>query len=262
MTEQTRWIPLDGAVNVRDLGGLPTTDGATTRYGQILRADNLQDLTPSDLHRLVGDVGLRHVIDLRSTPEVELEGPGPLTLRPEVTIHHLTLFAEGGIHTDVEADIDKALPWTTRPETAPDENRSVSHYLGYLNDRPDSVVAALRVMAHETGTSVVHCAAGKDRTGVVVALALEVAGVEREAIVADYVLTGERLEAILDRLRASSTYAADLDSRPAESHMTLPFTMEKFLAAIDELHGSPLAWLISHGWTETDNQALRTRLLG
>src|SRR3954452_3400216 len=102
MTEQTRWIPLDGAVNVRDLGGLPTTDGATTRFGQILRADNLQDLTQADIHHLVDDLGLRHIIDLRSTPEVQLEGPGPLTLRPEVTIHHLTLFAEGGVHTDVE----------------------------------------------------------------------------------------------------------------------------------------------------------------
>jgi protein tyrosine/serine phosphatase len=262
MTEQTRWIPLDGAVNVRDLGGLPTTDGATTRFGQVLRADNLQALTQADLHRLVGDLGLRHVIDLRSDPEVELEGPGPLTFRPEVTIHHLTLFAEGGMNTDVEADIDKALPWTTRPETAADENRSVSHYLGYLEDRPDSVVSALRVTAHESGLCLVHCAAGKDRTGVVVALALEVAGVEREAIVSDYVLTGERLEAILARLRASSTYAADLDSRPAESHMTHRFIMEKFLAAIDERYGSPLAWLATHGWTDTDTQALRAGLVG
>src|SRR5690606_39936022 len=68
------------------------------------------------------------------------------------------------------------------------------HYLGYLNNRGDSIVAALRVMARTDGAAIVHCAAGKDRTGVVCALALDVAGVTREAIVADYAQTGERSE--------------------------------------------------------------------
>jgi protein-tyrosine phosphatase len=274
-----RWIDLDGAVNVRDLGGLPTHDGGATRPGRVLRADNLQDLTPGDIDRLVTGLEVTHVIDLRSGPEVSLEGPGPLTRVARVRIHHLSLFTEGGVFTDVEADrapepqrpparrgragvdIDAVLPWQARQDRGPEAERSVGHYLAYLADRPDSIVAALRVMAHEEDGSIVHCAAGKDRTGVVCALALEVAGVRREAVVADYVATGERLEQVLARLRASTTYAADLDSRPADSHLPHAYTMEKFLATVDERHGGPLGWLTQHGWTAADTAALRDRFV-
>jgi protein tyrosine/serine phosphatase len=255
------WIELEGAVNVRDLGGLPTTDGGVIRPGALLRSDNLQDLTPADVQRLVTDLGLRNVVDLRSEAEVNLLDPGPLTREPTVTIHHLSLFTEGGRFTDVEADTvdtDKVLPWQSREETGPESDRSVGHYLGYLADRPDSVVNALRVISD--GTSIVHCAAGKDRTGVVIAFALQVAGVPRKEIVADYAATGERLEAILARLRSSPVYAQDLDSRPADTHMPHPRTMEKFLAIIDERFGGPLGWLERHGWTDEDTTALRTTL--
>jgi protein-tyrosine phosphatase len=262
-----RWIELDGAVNVRDLGGLPTTDGRSTRTGQVLRSDNLQDLSPGDVRRLVDDLGIRHVVDLRSDAEVSLEGPGPLTRDPRVTIHNLSLFSEGGQYTDVEADtkpefdLDAVLPWQDRSDLGgPESERTVGHYLGYLEERPDSVVAALRVMA--AGPSIVHCAAGKDRTGVVVAFALDVAGATRDAVVADYAQTGERLEAILARLRASDTYAADLDSRPADSHLPYPATMEKVLATIDERFGGTGGWLRRHGWTDDDTAALRERLQG
>lgn len=267
MRTQSRWIDLDGAVNVRDLGGLETTDGGTTRFGRVLRADNLQNLTPRDLTVLVDRLGLRRVIDLRSHAEVDLEGPGPLTHRPEVTIHHLTLFAEAGHHTDVAAenitgntvtiDADKVLPWQTRVSTEPEADWSIEHYLGYLRDRPDAVVDALRVMTTTEGASLVHCAAGKDRTGVVCALALDVAGVTREAIIADYAQTGERIEQILARLRSSPTYAADIDSRPPESHIPHAFLMEKFLSRLDEKHGGVLGWLAQYGWNETDTRSLR-----
>jgi protein-tyrosine phosphatase len=261
----TRWIELDGAVNVRDLGGLTTADGGAIRPGALLRSDNLQGLSPADVDRLVTDIGVRHVIDLRSDTELDLEGPGPLTREPRVTIHHLSLFAEGGGLTDVEADIpavdtDKILPWQDRPgEDGPEHERSVGHYLGYLADRPDSVVSALRVMTE--GSSIVHCAAGKDRTGVVIAVALDVVGVPRDRIVADYAATGDRLEAILARLRSSPTYAQDLDSRPADTHMPHAYTMDKFLSILDERHGGPLGWLHRHGWTDTDTTNIRTALL-
>jgi len=261
----TRWIELDGAVNVRDLGGLATTDGGTIRTGLLLRSDNLQALTRADIDRLVAEIGVRHVIDLRSDTEVELEGPGPLTHEPAVTIHHLSLFAEGGGLTDVEADTprvdtDKILPWQDRPvEGGHESERSVGHYLGYLADRPDSVVSALRVMSE--GTSIVHCAAGKDRTGVVIAFALHTLGVPREEIIADYTVTGDRLDAILARLRSSPTYAQDLDSRPADTHRPHAYTMEKFLTILDERHDGPIGWLERHGWTDADTTALRTALL-
>jgi protein tyrosine/serine phosphatase len=262
----TRWIELDGAVNVRDMGGLTTSDGGAIRPGRLLRSDNLQGLTPADVDRLVTHIGVRNVIDLRSDTEVTIEGPGPLTRDPRVRIHHLSLFAEGGGLTDVEADTlpagidtDKILPWQNRPEEDGQESeRSVNHYLAYLADRPDSVVNALRVIAQ--GPSIVHCAAGKDRTGVVIALALDTLGVPRDHIVADYTATGDRLEAILARLRSSPTYAQDLDSRPADSHMPHPSTMEKFLTILDERDGGPLGWLRHHGWTDDDTAALRAAL--
>ncbi|MFI7699021.1 tyrosine-protein phosphatase [Nonomuraea sp. NPDC049480] len=261
----TRWIDLEGAVNARDLGGLPTRDGGVTRSGRIFRADNLQGLTPRDVNLLVGELKLRHVVDLRSNAEVALEGPGPLTKVAEVRHHHLTLFAEGGRHTDVEADTapgaidgDRVLPWAERG--LDEELRVTGFYFGYLRDRPSAVVAALRAMALDDGAALVHCAAGKDRTGVLVALALEVAGVTREAIVADYAATGERLELILERLRGSDTYRGDLDSRPADDHMPRVEYIEQFLDVLAGRFGGPMGWLTQHGWTEADTSALRARL--
>jgi protein tyrosine/serine phosphatase len=263
MNDLTRWIDLEGAVNVRDLGGLATVDGETTRFGRVYRSDNLQGLTERDVELLVGELKLRHVVDLRSTPEVNLEGPGPLTAVPEVSIHHLTLFSEGGRHTDVEADTvetDRVLPWQERADEDLAELRVTGFYYGYLRERPDSILAALRALANDDGAAIIHCAAGKDRTGVVSALALEIAGATREAIVADYVATGDRLEGILARLRSSATYRDDLDTRPADEHRPRPEYIEQFLRILDDRFGGPLAWLTSQGWTEADSQAVRSRL--
>lgn len=267
MNENERWIVLEGAVNVRDLGGLPTVDGGLTRPGRVLRSDNLQSLTPADVNLLVTELKLRDVIDLRSNTEVRLEGPGPLTDEPDVAIHHHTLFAEGGLFTDAASDDpdesqeldERALPWADAERLDP-ELRVTGHYYGYLRDRPDSVVAALRAMARSDGAALVHCAAGKDRTGVLCALAEEVAGVTREAIVADYVATGDRIAAILERLRSSDTYRVDLDSKPADSHVPRAEYIEHFLEILDTRYGGPLGWLAEHGWTDDDTAALRSRL--
>ena len=208
------WIELDGAVNVRDLGDMPTEDGQKTARASLLRADSLQDLSAADVRKLVHDIGVTTVVDLRSSNELAAEGPAPLDAVAGVRHAHHPVLPEVGSATDVIAD---ALLARDRMDKFRYPRDPVcGHYLGYLEDRPDQVVGALRSVAHAGGAAVVHCAAGKDRTGVVVALALTVAGVPAEAVVADYAATGERTEAIMARLRRSRLYSRDVNSKPAD----------------------------------------------
>ena len=259
MTEPN-WISLDGATNVRDLGGLPTTDGRVVKPRRLIRADNLQDLSAMDVRRLVDHIGIRAVADLRDDAEVEATGPGPLTREPLIRIEHLSLLPAAGKRTDVvasEADAPRRLPWNS-----PDRRTTtVNSYLRYLAERPDLVVASLRLMATTDGATVVHCAAGKDRTGVVVAVALDEIGVERSAIVADYVRTTDRLEAILARLAATPLYAPYLVGQTPDVHAARPQTMEAFLTELDARFGGAAGWLRAHGWHDEDHAALHRRLL-
>jgi len=252
------WIDLDGAVNVRDVGGLPTEDGGKTTAGRLLRGDNLQDLSPDDITRLVHDMGLTTVIDLRSTAELRAEGPAPLDAVPEVRHLHCPVLPEAGTATDVVADV-----LLTRDEADrsryPDDARA-GHYLGYLEDRPDQVVGAVRGVATAPGAALVHCAAGKDRTGVVVALALRAVGVRPDAVAADYAATGERLELLLARLRRSPTYARDVDSKPAGSHRPLAGTMTAFLEQLAARYGGATEWLAGHGFGPDDMRRLQAKL--
>ncbi|MGY2085512.1 tyrosine-protein phosphatase [Blastococcus sp. SYSU DS0539] len=268
-----RWIRLDGTTNMRDLGGLPTTDGGRTAAGRILRSDNLQTLSDADVRRLVSEMGLRQVIDLRTTAEILLEGRGPLRAVPEVTHRHFTLLPERGHHTDVfaveEADDRPELPagWLEsllpRQVAAHDEGEppAVRSYLGYLGQRSENVVGALRALSRATdGASVVHCAAGKDRTGVVCAFALAVAGVPHEEIVADYALTAEIIDALVAKLAASPTYAEDMVTRDVASHTPRAETMDRVLTLLDERYGGPAGWLDAHGFGAGEQAALRGRL--
>jgi protein-tyrosine phosphatase len=256
------WIELDGAVNVRDLGGLATDDGRVTLGRRMLRGDNLQDLSPTDVKLLVDDIGVTTVVDLRSPAEVESEGPGPLTRAGSVRHAHHSVLPEAGLATDVAAAALLSRRDGALSRYADDVR--VGYYLGYLEDRPDQVVAALRSIEQAPGAALVNCAAGKDRTGVVVALALRTAGVRRDPIVADYVASAERMSAILDRLRASKTYAADIDSRPNAAAEDAPRaeTMVAFLEQLDARYGGVPRWLAEHGFGASDVRSLRAKLLG
>jgi protein tyrosine/serine phosphatase len=267
-----RWLHLDGTANTRDLGGLPTTDGGRTVPGRILRSDNLQTLSQADVRTLVDELKLRDVIDLRTSAEVLMEGRGPLREVAEVTHRHFTLLPERGHHTDVfavEEDDVPELPGEWGDSILPrqvgegdqHEPPAVRSYLGYLHDRGEAVVDALRALAHGgPGAAIVHCAAGKDRTGVVTALSLAVAGVPHEEIVADYALTAEVIEAVVARLAASPTYAEDMERRDVATHTPRAETMDRVLALLDERHGGPLGWLETHGFGAADQAALRSRL--
>ena len=266
------WIDLEGLANLRDVGGMPTGDGGAITAGRLLRSDNLQALTPGDIDRLLG-LGLTDVVDLRSEYEVEQEGPGPLARHPQVRLHQHSLFREWreGVGEDKPVELmrdrpeelpDEALPWVDLTPTVQVDHEVASYYLSYLVDRPDSIVAALRHIAEADGATLVHCAAGKDRTGTVVALALSVAGADREAIVADYAASTERMEAILERLLGTQTYAANLRDRPMSSHITHPETMQAFLDHVDAEYGGVEPLLARIGWTGSDSERLRTKLRG
>src|SRR6478735_6652405 len=185
------WIELDGVVNMRNLGGMVTADGDAVRPRRLLRSDNLQDLTPEAVETLVTHYGVTDIVDLRTHVELAKEGDGPLRAVAGVTHHHHTLYREDTDESGIPA-AERALPWETderreltaaRREADQDPNRDPDHdqdhdqahdrfwsehYLSYLASRPDSVVAALDAIASSEGAAVVHCAAGKDRTGTVV----------------------------------------------------------------------------------------------
>jgi protein-tyrosine phosphatase len=266
-----RWVHLEGTANTRDLGGLPTTDGGRTLPGRILRSDNLQTLSDADVQLLVQKIGLREVIDLRTSAEVLLEGRGPLRSVPEVTHRHFTLLPERGEYTDVFAVEEEEMPdlpsgWleSVLPRQVAEHDESepppVRSYLGYLSHRPEAVVAALRALAASDGASVVHCAAGKDRTGVVVALTLAVAGVPHDEIAIDYGMSGDVIDGIVARLAATTTYGGDMAGRDTATHTPRRETMDRVLALMDERFGGPIGWLDQHGFGEDEQAALRARL--
>jgi protein-tyrosine phosphatase len=246
------WIDLEGAANARAV--VP---------GRLLRSDNLQDLTAADIRHLVEDHGLTAVIDLRTGAEVRLEGPGPLTGDERVVIEHRSLYPEAGVATDA-IDISTIIPWQNgdRGSDLPDEPPTVRHYMGYMEHRPDSIVGALRTIAAPPGDGavLVHCAAGKDRTGLVVALAMEVAGADRDAVVADYALTSERIEGVVQRLASSPTYAPDMQTSDPHHHAARPESMARVLELLDARHGGAAGWLATHDFTAHEAAALRARL--
>lgn len=242
-----QWLPLEGAVNARAV--VP---------GVLLRADNLQSLSADDVRRLVEEEALEVVLDLRTDTEVEREGPGPITAEPAVRVEHRSLYPDSGGNTDVDAAVK---PRGREDQDAlPDETPIVQAYMSYLGRRPDSIVASVRTIARADGAVLVHCAAGKDRTGVVVALALDAGGVDRDAIVSDYLATEERIHAIFDRLMQSPTYRDELKDDYPSTHSPVPHTMQRFFELVDEGFGGSAAWLSAHGLDDADLERLRRRL--
>ncbi|MBO0811703.1 MAG: tyrosine-protein phosphatase, partial [Microlunatus sp.] len=248
--------------------------GGRIARGRLLRSDNLQRIPPQTVAALQ-DLGLTDVVDLRSDLEVAQEGPGPLTREPWVTIHHHSLFKEHLTEEQTESKLTtqinalspeevvaQALPWTeiVRP-TIEVEDESASFYLSYLADRPESVIAALRDIAYADGAALVHCAAGKDRTGTIVALALTLVGADPAAVIDDFAASSERIARIIQKLSGTDTYRDNVLSRPLSAHETRPETMKIFLDYVDQEYGSAATLLAELGWTEDDTEAMRSKLL-
>ena len=169
----------DGCLNVRDLGGHPTTDGGETRFGSIVRADSVSQLTECGWAALV-EHGIRTVIDLRGDHEREDDSPREL----EVDVQHVPFMeANEREWEEIGAEIEAAAA------AAPDiETSTRDVYLIFLERFKANVGASVRAVARAPeGGLVVHCVGGKDRTGLLAALLLRLVGVPMEVVEADYV---------------------------------------------------------------------------
>ena len=247
-----RWVQVEGSSNVRDLGGLPLTGGGETAYGVVYRSDTLQEWTPAD-REAWRRRGLGLVVDLRTPLEAEQEGRGPLVDAGEVRYLNAPLLPDEAV---LRGDSELVVH---------DDSRSarVERYLSYLSgDGGANLVRAVEAIAASEQPALFHCAAGKDRTGVVAAVLLEVAGVERQAVVDDYALTTQRLDGIKERLGRLPSYARDMADRDPSHHLAEPGTMRALLDALDERHGGARAWLLAHGVAEETLQRLALRLRG
>jgi len=238
------WIECDGAHNVRDLGGL-AAEGGVTRRGVLLRADALDALSDMDVARFRDDVRLAHVIDLRSAGERLERGRGPLG---ETTITYSEL--------DVIDDLTLAFRREARiaaAETGTDPEVIIADgYVQFLEVGAGAFVTAFEKIVAPGGTpALVHCAAGKDRTGVLVALLLDAAGVDREVIIADYAATQGRMNAIMQRLRPAAAYQHLAEDIPAFVLDARPGTMRRFLNELDQICGGATGFFEANGVPRT-----------
>lgn len=252
------WIDLDGVNNMRDLVGTPTADGGRIAPHRLIRSDNLDRLPPASIETLVNHLEVSDIIDLRTSFELTRIGSGPLRQDPRVRVTTGSLYPDDDPACAVP-------PW----QAAPDPSAVISHveatsqhYLDYLGGRPDTVLKDLRVIAGARGATVVHCAAGKDRTGTIIALVLSTLGAGREDIVADYAATSQRLGRILASLgRAAAAGAATQGAYSDEQQSTPPEIMERTLDLIDSRLGGVPRYLHGIGWTTTDQDRLEAHLL-
>jgi protein-tyrosine phosphatase len=242
--EWTRLVDWEGGLNARDLGGYATEDGRETRWGAVVRSAALGDLTEAGRAALA-DYGVRTIVDLRLPDELERE-PNP--------------FAEPGDHgigyTNVSFIDPAAAP--------PDQARTLAEdYLGMLDRYSDGVADVMAAVARAPeGGVLIHCAAGKDRTGLISALLLGLVGVPEGTIADDYALTAELLAA-RDRewLEHGPGERAEREALLARFAPTAE-VMLQVLEGLDRRYGGVERYLLAAGVSPEDLARLRQRLVG
>ena len=253
MTVHDRELAWDGCLNVRDLGGHPTRDGGETGYGAIVRADSVGTLTEAGWAALV-DYGIKTVVDLRGDHEREDDPPADVAVD---VLHVPFLEASDQDWETIGPEIEAAAA------AAPDVTASTRDvYLIFLERFMPNVAAAMRAVAHaREGGIVVHCVGGKDRTGLLVAFVLHVAGVTTQDIAADYALSEERLRPRHETWFAAADTEEELErlrriaQTPAES-------MVGVFAELEREHGSVEGYLRSTGVSDEELALVADRLRG
>lgn len=229
-------------LNVRDLGGLTTVDGRRVRRGALVRSDQLCRLDDGGRGALVAH-GVRTVIDLRSPAEAQQD--------PDPALH------EKGVDYRLIPQQDDQLwrqpQWAARTRAERDAL--------VLDQRAAHIAAMARTVANAVpGGVLIHCLAGKDRTGIAVALLLSLIGVSDADIAADYALSEASLAA---ELEAALAAAQDEEARArlVRSYDARPETMLATLAHLRTRHGGARAYLTRAGLTDADVHRIRARLL-
>src|SRR5581483_4154843 len=240
-------LRLEGMFNLRDLGGYATRDGGRTRTGRLFRADALAHLPDPDLTALA-QLGLGLVCDLRSPQEVERY---PDRLPPGV--RHL--------HNPMRLDVNVMGDYR-RPDFDWDAFRLEQLFIQMLEQSGGTV---RQVFAHlaEVGSYpyLFHCAAGKDRTGVVAALLLRTAGVPDETIVADFALSDGHILPKLPEFRARGRERG-VDLERAEPLFRAPAAaMTATLAHLDDRYGSTAGYLAAIGVPDAEIAAFRAQFV-
>jgi protein-tyrosine phosphatase len=247
---RSRALAWDGCSNVRDLGGLQTASGRRTRHGAVVRADNVRRLTPAGWEAALRH-GVRRLVDLR----FEGEGPGEPSPPAEVEVVGVSLF---GRH-DPEAE----RAFDARVRDAEDVAAVfAAGYIKTLARSPGRVAAAVAAVAdadHRHGV-LIHCFAGKDRTGIVSALVLGVADVPDEVVIADYAQSDDNMSVLFGGWIGSAKSPSELELRrrlvraPAEA-------MAGVLTWLRTTAGGATPYLRAAGLADDQIARLRARLL-
>jgi protein tyrosine/serine phosphatase len=248
---EPRDLVWDGCLNVRDLGGLDTANGGRTRYGAVVRADDVHQLSDEGWRALVAH-GIRTVLDLRGDHEREDDPPAEL---PVEVVHVPFMEASEAEWEEIAEEIEAAA--VAAPDVA-SSTRDV--YLIFLERFKANVAAAVRALAQAPeGGIVIHCVGGKDRTGLLVAFLLHLAGVDDREVAADYALSEERL---LSRHQAWFE-AAESDEELARLQRiarTPAASMEGVFAELERRYGGVEGYLRAAGVSDEGLALVRARL--
>jgi protein-tyrosine phosphatase len=241
-----RIVPFEACFNFRDLGGYDTVDGRSTAWGRLYRSDALYRMTPGDVERMAL-LGIQTVFDLRAQHELDEDGAVPVGL--DVTHVHVPMIDVVRRPTPTEPPAESVVSGAAYVRLL-ESGRGAVREMFELLAEPDRIPA------------VFHCAAGKDRTGIVAALVLAAVGVSEPAIVEDYVLTQSTRARSDEWIRINEpATAARTALYPPAAREARPDTMVDFLEAVRDRHGSVVTLLADVGITESVLSAVRTNLL-
>ena len=249
--QRSRDLIWDGLLNVRDLGGHPTEDGDETRFGSIVRADSVRQLSDEGWEALV-DYGVKTVVDLRANEELEADPPAELP----VEVRHVPFMeTDRDDWQKVEGELDAAV------KAAPDVASATRDvYLIFLEHFASNVAAAVRAVADAPeGGVVVHCAGGKDRTGLLTAFLLHIAGVGTDEIARDYALSEERLRTRHEEWLANAQSEEERE-RVRRMSQTPADAMKGVFGELERRYGSVEGFLRHAGLTDDELARARSRL--